>query len=127
MAHPPPRAQATHTSHCCTPTQTPQVDKDLRTMLIKDDAPKPRMVGVRVWPRAIPQFNVGHGDTLEKAEAGLRQAGWDGVMLGGNYVSGVALGKVVEFGYTFAGQLADKLAAGGAAPAAAKEAAAARR
>jgi Flavin containing amine oxidoreductase len=42
-----------------------QVDKDLRTMLVKPDAPAPQMVGVRVWPRAIPQFNVGHLDTLE--------------------------------------------------------------
>ncbi len=42
-----------------------QVDKDLRTMLVKPDAPSPQMVGVRVWPRANPQFNVGHLDTLE--------------------------------------------------------------
>ena len=42
-----------------------QVDSDLRKMLIKPDAPAPQTVGVRVWPRAIPQFNVSHGDTLE--------------------------------------------------------------
>jgi len=40
------------------------VDRDLRTMLLKPDAPKPRIMGVRVWPRAIPQFNVGHLDVL---------------------------------------------------------------
>lgn len=45
-----------------------QVDKDLRTMLLKPDAPQPRVVGVRVWPRAIPQFNIGHGETLDKAK-----------------------------------------------------------
>lgn len=45
-----------------------QVDKDLRTMLLKPDAPQPRVVGVRVWPRAIPQFNVGHLDTLDEAK-----------------------------------------------------------
>lgn len=44
-----------------------QVDRDLRTMLLKPDAPQPRVVGVRVWPRAIPQFNIGHLDTLEQA------------------------------------------------------------
>lgn len=41
------------------------MDKDLRTMLIKPDAPAPRTIGVRTWPRAIPQFNVGHLDVLE--------------------------------------------------------------
>lgn len=84
-----------------------QVDKDLRSMLIKADAPKPKTVGVRVWPRAIPQFNVGHEALLAAAQSGLREAGLDGLMLGGNYVCGVALGKVVEHGY----DLADKLAA----------------
>jgi len=79
-----------------------QVDKDLRTMLIKPDAPAPRTVGVRVWPRAIPQFNVGHLDVLEEAKQGLQQAGLDGMLLGGNYVCGVALGKCVESGYEFA-------------------------
>ena len=42
-----------------------QVDKDLRTMLLKPDAPEPKVVGYRVWPRAIPQFNVGHLDVLQ--------------------------------------------------------------
>jgi len=41
------------------------VDKDLRKMLIKPDAPAPQTVGVRVWPRAIPQFNVHHMDVLD--------------------------------------------------------------
>jgi oxygen-dependent protoporphyrinogen oxidase len=49
-----------------------QVDKDLRTMLLKPDAPQPRVVGVRVWPRAIPQFNIGHGEKLDQA----KQVGW---------------------------------------------------
>lgn len=45
----------------------PQVDADLRKkgMLLKPDAPAPLVVGVRVWPRAIPQFNVAHMDKLE--------------------------------------------------------------
>jgi hypothetical protein len=43
---------------------TAQVDSDLRTMLLKPDAPKPRMCGIRVWPQAIPQFNVGHLDVM---------------------------------------------------------------
>lgn len=51
-----------------------QVDQDLRTMLLKPDAPKPKVVGVRVWPRAIPQFNVGHLELLDKANQVRR--GW---------------------------------------------------
>ena len=41
-----------------------QVDKDLREMLIKRDAPPAKKIGVRVWPRAIPQFNLGHQSTV---------------------------------------------------------------
>lgn len=87
-----------------------QVDKDLRAMLIKPDAPPPRTIGVRVWPRAIPQFNVGHDAALASARAGLDAAGWTGVRLGGNYVSGVALGKCVEYGYEFAKEAAGVVA-----------------
>ncbi|GFR52539.1 hypothetical protein Agub_g15114 [Astrephomene gubernaculifera] len=106
-----------------------QVDKDLRLMVINPDAPAPRVVGVRVWPRAIPQFNLGHLEALEEARKALDGAGWRGVFLGGNYVSGVALGKVVEYGYESAGQLAKHIAAvkqqqqqGGKQPAAAGKA-----
>ena len=42
----------------------PQVDRDLREMLIRRDAPPAKKIGVRVWPRAIPQFNVGHQSTV---------------------------------------------------------------
>jgi oxygen-dependent protoporphyrinogen oxidase len=88
-----------------------QVDKDLRIMLLKPDAPGPKTVGVRVWPRAIPQFNLGHLDQLDKAKGALSKAGWDNVLLGGNYVSGVALGKCVEYGYDFAADIAKRVSA----------------
>ena len=39
------------------------------------------------------QFNIGHLETVEGAQRGIKAAGWDGVLLGGNYVAGVALGK----------------------------------
>ena len=87
-----------------------QVDKDLRAMLVSPDAPPPRKIGVRVWPRAIPQFNVGHLDEVARAKAALSGAGLGGVLLGGNYVAGVALGKCVEYGYEFAKQAAGAVA-----------------
>lgn len=90
-----------------------QVDKDLRQMLIKADAPKPTTVGVRVWNRAIPQFNLGHGEKLEAAKNGLTEAGLGDVILGGNYVCGVALGKVVEHGYELADTLASRVRSSG--------------
>ena len=62
-------------------------------MLLKPDAPKPKVVGVRVWPRAIPQFNLGHLETVDAAKKGLADAGLDNVMLGGNYVCGGWLGE----------------------------------
>lgn len=42
-----------------------QVDRDLRKMLVKPDAPEPTTIAVRVWPQAIPQFNTGHLEAVE--------------------------------------------------------------
>ena len=46
---------------------------------------------------------------LQGAKEELVEAGWDGLLLGGNYVAGVALGKCVEYAYTFAGEVAEHL------------------
>jgi len=82
-----------------------QVDKDIRTMLIKDDAPPAKKLGVKVWPNAIPQFNVGHLDLLDTARTSMDAAGYDKVVLAGNYVAGVAIGKCVDGAYTTADTL----------------------
>ena len=58
-------------------THTPlpcQVDRDLRLMLLRPDAPPPQKVAVRIWPRAIPQFNVGHLDAIQ-VRRGLPRGG----------------------------------------------------
>ncbi|KAJ4967683.1 hypothetical protein NE237_014384 [Protea cynaroides] len=73
-----------------------KVNQDLRRMLIKPNAEDPLVLGVRVWPQAIPQFLIGHLDHLQAAKDALRDSGFEGLFLGGNYVSGVALGRCVE-------------------------------
>ncbi|GAA0138304.1 oxidase [Lithospermum erythrorhizon] len=78
------------------------VDRDLRTMLIKTNAQDPVLMGLRVWPQAIPQFLVGHFDILESAKSALNAGGYKGLFLSGNYVSGVALGRCVEGAYEVA-------------------------
>lgn len=75
------------------------VDRDLRKMLINPTAKEPLVLGVRVWPRAIPQFLIGHLDHLEAARGALSKGGFEGLFLGGNYVAGVALGRCVEGAY----------------------------
>ena len=74
------------------------VHEDALQTILKPNTPLPKTVGVKVWEKAIPQFNVGHLDVLAEAKAGLAKAGCDGLFLGGNYTAGVALGRCVEFG-----------------------------
>ena len=34
-------------------------------MLVQPNAPKPKLIGLRIWPKAIPQFNVGHQEVIQ--------------------------------------------------------------
>ncbi|WJX19744.1 Protoporphyrinogen oxidase 1, chloroplastic [Trifolium repens] len=83
------------------------VDRDLRKILINPNAPDPIVLGVRVWPQAIPQFLIGHLDLLDVAKSSLKTTGFEGLFLGGNYVSGVALGRCVEGAYEIAAEIND--------------------
>lgn len=85
------------------------MDRDLRKMLINPNAKDPLVLGVRVWPQAIPQFLVGHLDILDAAKNALSNSGFQGLFLGGNYVSGVALGRCVEGAYEVASDVNDFL------------------
>ncbi|KAL9269799.1 Protoporphyrinogen oxidase 1, chloroplastic-like protein [Drosera capensis] len=85
------------------------VDRDLRKMLIKPNAKDPLLLGARIWSQAIPQFAIGHLDTLDAAKAALLDSGLKGLFLGGNYVSGVALGRCVEGAYEAAVEIASFL------------------
>jgi len=77
-----------------------EVDKGVRDVLLKSDAPPPKVLGLKIWPTAIPQYELGHLDIikeLEDAEAKL-----PGLWVCGNYRSGVAFPDCVTFGYDHA-------------------------
>jgi len=54
----------------------------------------PMFSNVTIWPRALPQYNLGHGDRL--ASVGKRLARFPGLFLAGNYLRGPAIGACVE-------------------------------
>jgi protoporphyrinogen/coproporphyrinogen III oxidase len=58
---------------------------------IKND---PIFSNVTIWLRALPQYNLGHGDCLARIE-NLRSQ-FPGVWLAGNYLRGPAIGSCVE-------------------------------
>jgi oxygen-dependent protoporphyrinogen oxidase len=65
----------------------------------------PRQADVQRWPRALPQYTVGHGDRLERIDAGLRPVA--GLLVTGAAYRGVGLAGCVAQ----ARQTADSLAA----------------
>lgn len=86
-----------------------QVHEDALKTILKPGTPLPKVVGVKLWEKAIPQFNLGHLDVLAEAENALEAAECgekDGLFLGGNYTAGVALGRCVEFGVEQADEVA---------------------
>lgn len=73
------------------------VDSDIKKILMKDGCDvKPVVVGARKWDRAIPQYNIGYWEVMDKVNDSLKEH--PGVFLGGNYTSGVAFGDCVLWG-----------------------------
>mmetsp|Transcript_14586 Transcript_14586/g.21505 ORF Transcript_14586/g.21505 Transcript_14586/m.21505 type:complete len:574 (-) Transcript_14586:126-1847(-) len=77
-----------------------EVDKGCRQVLLKDDAPGPKVLGLKIWPTAIPQYELGHLPLLKELEAA--EAELPGLWVCGNYRTGVAFPDCVTFGYEHA-------------------------
>jgi len=74
-----------------------EVDKGCRQVLLNDDAPPPKVLGLKLWPTAIPQYELGHLELIAELEAA--EASCPGLWVCGNYRSGVAFPDCVTFGY----------------------------
>jgi oxygen-dependent protoporphyrinogen oxidase len=61
---------------------------------VLDITGEPTVVGITRWPRAIPQYNIGHRDRVERIEALLKAS--PGLHLIGNYLHGVSTGDVIK-------------------------------
>ncbi len=87
-----------------------QVDADIKKILLRAGADvAPVVVGVRRWERAIPQYNLGYFDIIDKLDQDLQNL--PGVFLGGNHMSGVAFGDCVLWGKDTAPKIAQFVAA----------------
>lgn len=77
-----------------------KVDKGCRTVLLGDNPPPPKVLGVKIWPQAIPQYELGHLELIEELEEAEAQV--PGLWVCGNYRTGVAFPDCVTFGYEHA-------------------------
>ncbi|CAM9806005.1 unnamed protein product, partial [Heterosigma akashiwo] len=84
-----------------------EVDKGCRQVLLKPDAPPPKVLGVKLWPTAIPQYELGHLELIE--DLARAERGAPGLWVCGNYRSGVAFPDCVTFGYEQAKVVGDYL------------------
>jgi len=68
---------------------------------------EPAFSNVEIYQRAIPQYNLGHGERLAALEA--LQAKYPGLWLVGNYLRGPAIGACVEQALAVAGEIAKRV------------------
>jgi len=69
---------------------------------------EPAFSNVAIWPRALPQCNLGHGERL--AQLAALQARYPGIWFVGNYLRGPAIGSCVEHALAVANNVQTSLA-----------------
>jgi hypothetical protein len=77
-----------------------EVDKGCRQVLLKPDAPPPEVMGLKLWPTAIPQYELGHLEIIKELEEAEKNC--PGLWISGNYRTGVAFPDCVTYGYEHA-------------------------
>ena len=87
------------------------VDADLRRTLLSPGAGPPKVLGVKIWPAAIPQYELGHADLMDELRGleDANNAAGGGLWVCGTYRTGVAFPDCVNFGYDMAGVVAGYL------------------
>ena len=82
------------------PSATKLSSEELSSLVHREIAPllaiksEPAFCNVTIWPRALPQYNLGHSDRLASLNEALAQ--FPGIFLTGNYLRGPAIGACVE-------------------------------
>ena len=67
---------------------------------------QPAFANVKIWPRAIPQFNIGHSQLI--ADLAMLQSRYPRLWFAGNYLHGPSLGVCVDQALTVAPQAGKK-------------------
>jgi oxygen-dependent protoporphyrinogen oxidase len=65
------------------------VHQDTQRVLLKPGAPLPIVLGVRLWPNAVPQYEMEHSQVTKDFTADVSKH--RGLYVGGNYIGGVSL------------------------------------
>jgi len=68
----------------------------------------PAFSNVTIWPRALPQYNLGHADRLAAVAKACSR--FPGLWLTGNYLRGPAIGSCVDQALAVAEEVREKLA-----------------
>jgi protoporphyrinogen/coproporphyrinogen III oxidase len=82
------------------PSATKLKPEELASLVHREIAPllfiknSPILLNVTIWPRALPQYAVGHGERLAAIAGNLTR--FPGLFLTGNYLRGPAVGSCIE-------------------------------